>query len=145
MYLLDTNVISELRKAKSGKADKNVVLWANGVSVTSLFISVITVLELKTGVLLVERKDATQGAMLRSWLNMHVLPTFSDRILVIDTAIAQCCAKLHVPNPRSDRDSIIAATALLHRMKVVTRNVNDFEPTDVDILNPWEFDESASK
>ncbi len=139
MYLLDTNVISELRKAKSAKADKNVVTWANSVSATRLFLSVITVLELETGVLLVERRDPSQGAMLRSWLNSHVLPAFSDRILVVDTAVAQRCAKLHVPNPRSDRDAIIAATAIIHDMTVVTRNVDDFKPTGVDILNPWEF------
>ena len=99
MYLLDTNVISELRKAKSGKADNNVVNWANSVSATRLFLSVITVLELETGILLMERRDPAQGAVLRSWLNAHVLPTFSDRILVVDTAVVQRCAKLHVPDP----------------------------------------------
>ncbi len=137
MYLLDTNVISELRKAKSGKADKNVVAWANGVSATSLFLSVITILEIETGVLLVERRDVTQGSVLRSWINDYVLPAFSGRIIAVDTAVAQCCAKLHVPDPRSDRDAIIAATALVHGMTVVTRNVDDFEPTEVDLFNPW--------
>lgn len=138
MYLLDTNVISELRKAKSGKANKNVVTWANSVSATRLFVSVITVLELETGILLVERRDPAQGAVLRSWLNSHVLPAFCDRILVVDTAVAQRCAKLHVPDPRSDRDAIIAATALVHDMTVVTRNIDDFAPSSVDILNPWQ-------
>jgi predicted nucleic acid-binding protein len=137
MYLLDTNVISELRKAKSGKADKNVEAWANSVSVSHLFVSVITILEIETGVLLIERKDAVQGAVLRSWLNAHVLPAFSDRILVVDTAVAQCCAKLHVPDPQSDRDAIIAATAIVHGMTVVTRNVDDFKSSGVEILNPW--------
>ncbi|MEJ1353859.1 MAG: type II toxin-antitoxin system VapC family toxin [Candidatus Sedimenticola sp. (ex Thyasira tokunagai)] len=139
MYLLDTNVISELRKAKTAKADKNVVTWAESVSATRLFLSVITILELETGILLVERRDPRQGAMLRSWINTHVLPAFSDRILVVDTAVAQRCAKLHVPDPRSDRDAIIAATAMVHDMTVVTRNVDDFISTSVDILNPWEF------
>ncbi len=137
MYLLDTNVISELRKAKSGKADKNVVAWANGVSASGLFLSVITILEIETGMLLVERRDAAQGAILRSWINAHVLPAFSDRIIAVDTAVAQCCAKLHVPDPRSDRDAIIAATAIVHGMIVVTRNVEDFKPTGVDLFNPW--------
>ena len=137
MYLLDTNVVSELRKAKSGKADKNVEAWANSVSASGLYLSVITVLELETGILLVERRDSAQGAILRSWLNTHVLPAFSDRILVVDTAIAQRCAKLHVPDPRSDRDAIIAATALVHGMTVVTRNVDDFKATGVEIINPW--------
>jgi predicted nucleic acid-binding protein len=139
MYLLDTNIISELRKAKSGKCDKNVVAWANSVSATNLFTSVITILELEIGILSLERRDPAQGAILRSWLNSHVLLAFSERILVIDTAVAQSCTKLHVPNFCSDRDSIIAATALVHGMTVVTRNVNDFEPTGVDILNPWKF------
>lgn len=138
MYLLDTNVISELRKAKSGKADRNVVAWANSVSASSLFLSVITVLELKTGILLVDRRDSTQGAVLRTWLDSHVLPTFSDRILVVDTPVAQRCAKLHVPDPRSDRDAIIAATALVHDMVVVTRNSSNFIPTGVELLNPWQ-------
>jgi predicted nucleic acid-binding protein len=138
MYLLDTNVVSELRKAKSDKADKNVVSWANSVPVTSLFLSVISILEIETGLLLVERRDPLQGAVLRSWLNAHVLPAFSERILVVDTAVALCCAKLHVPDPSSDRDAIIAATALVHGMTVVTRNIDDFKPTGVEILNPWE-------
>ena len=141
MYLLDTHIISEPRKAKSGKSDKNVIRWANSVSATTLFLSVITILELETGVLLAERRDPQQGAILRSWLNTHVLPAFSDRIIAIDVAIAQRCAKLHVPNPRSDRDAIIAASALVHGMTVVTRNVEDFEPTGAEILNPWEFKE----
>jgi toxin FitB len=137
MFLLDTNVISELRKAKSGKADSNVVAWASSVSAARLYISVITILELETGVLLVERRDPSQGAVLRSWLNTHVLPAFSERIIAVDTAIAQRCAKLHVPDPRSDRDAIIAATALVHGMTVVTRNTEDFVQTGAVLLNPW--------
>ncbi|NRA87921.1 MAG: type II toxin-antitoxin system VapC family toxin [Rhizobiales bacterium] len=139
MYILDTNVISELRKAKSGKADKNVISWANSVSASRLFLSVITILELETGILLVERRDSLQGRVLRSWFNEHVLPIFSDRVLNMDTTIAQCCAKLHVPDPRSDRDAIIAATAIVHDMTVVTRNVTDFPKKGIKILNPWEF------
>jgi predicted nucleic acid-binding protein len=137
MYLLDTNVVSELRKAKSGKADKNVKAWAESVSVTSLFLSSITILELETGILLIERRDSIQGATLRTWLDSHVLPAFSGRILPVDVVVAQRCAKLHVPDPRADRDSLIAATALVHGMTVVTRNVADFEPTGVEIFNPW--------
>ena len=137
MYLLDTNVVSELRKAKTGKIDKNIMAWAGSVSAQSLFLSAITIMELETGVLLIERRDPTQGAILSSWLDTHVLPAFTDRILPVDTAVAQCCAKLHVPDPRSDRDALIAATAFVHGMTVVTRNVDDFVATKVDILNPW--------
>lgn len=138
MYLLDTHVVSELRKAKAGKADQNVRAWAESVSAASLFLSVVTILELETGILLVERRDPSQGAVLRAWLDGHVLPAFSGRILAVDTAVAQRCAKLHVPDPRSDRDALMAATALVHGMTVVTRNVADFAPTGVEILNPWE-------
>jgi predicted nucleic acid-binding protein len=138
MYLLDTNVISELRKAGSGKADKNVLAWADNVSASKLYLSVITILELETGILLIERRDKSQGALLRTWLGTHVLPAFSERIIVIDTAIAQACAKLHVPDPRSDRDAMIAATAMVHGMVVVTRNIADFVPTGVKTINPWQ-------
>ena len=137
MYLLDTNVVSELRKAKSGKADANVVSWAAPVPVPSLFLSAISILELETGVLLIERRDAAQGKVLRIWLEQHVLPAFEDRIFPVDTAVARRCATLHVPDRRSDRDALIAATALVHGMTVVTRNVADFASIDVPVLNPW--------
>ena len=137
MYLLDTNTVSELRKAKTDKIDKNVQAWANHVSTTTLFISVITVLELELGILLLERRDNQQGAILRTWLHDHVLPAFSGRILDIDTTVARRCAALHVPDRRSDRDALIAATAIVHGMTVVTRNVSDFRPTGAEIFNPW--------
>lgn len=137
MYLLDTNVISELRKAKAGKADPKVVAWAERIPAPSLFLSVITLLELETGLLLIERRDLLQGAILRRWLETQVIPAFSERILPVDTPVARRCARLHVPDPRSDRDALIAATALVHNLMVVTRNVADFEPTGVRIMNPW--------
>lgn len=137
MFILDTNVVSELRKAKAGKADRNVAAWAASVPANSLFLSAITILELETGVLQVERRDPTQGAILRSWLDDHVLPAFAERVLPVDTAVAQRCAKLHVPDPRSDRDALIAATGLVHGMTVVTRNLADFEATGVRLINPW--------
>jgi len=137
MYLLDTNVVSELRRAKTGKADRNVLSWAKSVAASRLFLSVISVLELEIGILLIERRDAHQGALLRSWMEENVLPTFDGRILAVDTSVAQRCAALHVPDPRSDRDALIAATALVHGMTVVTRNTGDFESTGVAVLNPW--------
>jgi len=136
MYILDTNVVSELRKAK--KADRNVRKWAHPLPAASLYISVIAVLELEIGVLLIERRDQQQGRILRAWMDMHVLPTFSGRILAIDTDVAQRCAMLHVPNPRFDRDALIAATALVHGLTVATRNVADFDRMGVGVLNPWE-------
>ena len=135
MYILDTNVVSELRKAK--KADQNVTKWAQPLPSATLYISVISLLELEIGILLVERRDKEQGAILRAWMNRHVLPTFSGRILAIDTTVAQRCAALHVPNPRSDRDALIAATAIVHGLTIATRNLADFEGMGVDVLNPW--------
>ncbi|MFZ1547322.1 MAG: type II toxin-antitoxin system VapC family toxin [Candidatus Nitrotoga sp.] len=138
MYLLDTNVVSELRKAKAGKADKNVIAWAASVSTNSLFLSVITILELEIGIQLVERRDPTQGTLLRAWQEGQVLLTFSGRILPVDVLVAQRCAKLHVPDPCSDRDALIAATALVHGMTMITRNIADFQATGVELLNPWD-------
>lgn len=138
MYVLDTNVVSELRKVRLGKADLNVAAWAQSVDAADLFVSAITILELELGVLSIERKDATQGTLLRYWLEQHVLPEFSGRTLPVDTAVAQRCARLHVPDKRSERDALIAATALVHGMTVITRNVADFLPTGVAIINPWE-------
>jgi predicted nucleic acid-binding protein len=137
MFVLDTNVISELRKARSGKADANVAAWAATMVPGSLSISAITVMKLETGVPVVERRDARQGAILRTWLDDQVLPAFAGRVLPVDQAVAQRCASLHVPAPRADRDALIAATALVHGMRVVTRNVADFEPTGVALINPW--------
>lgn len=137
MYLLDTNVVSELRKARAGKAHENVAAWAAKAPVASLFVSVITIQELEIGVLLAERRDPPKGAILRTWLEDHVLPTFADRVLPIDTPVARSSAALHVPDPRPVRDALIAATALVHGLTVVTRNVNDFRPTGVELLDPW--------
>ena len=95
-------------------------------------------MELEMGVLGAERRDAPQGAVLRSWLNTHVLPAFAERVIDLDTAIALKCARLHVPNPKSERDAMIAATALVHDLTVVTRNTKDFEATGVTLINPWE-------
>jgi predicted nucleic acid-binding protein len=140
MYLLDTNVVSELRRATAGKADPRVVAWAASVPVASLFLSAITVLELEWGVLRIERRDPAQGALLRAWLEERVLPAFSERMLPVDVAVARRCARLHVPDPRSERDALIAATALTHGLIVVTRNGTDFRPTGVETFDPWTFE-----
>ncbi|WP_434527248.1 type II toxin-antitoxin system VapC family toxin [Photorhabdus asymbiotica] len=137
MFVLDTNVVSELRKVRVGKANAGVAAWAEGVDAAELFLSAITIMELETGILQIERRDITQGALLRSWFDHHVMPEFTGRILPVDIAVAQRCARLHVPDPSSERDALIAATALVHGMTVVTRNVIDFELTGVPILNPW--------
>ena len=137
MFVLDTNVVSELRKAKAGKANPKVTAWAAKVPAASLYLSAITVLELETGVLLLERRDATQGAVMRAWLDGYVMPAFAGRILPVDAAVALRCARLHVPDRLSERDALIAATALVHGMTVVTRNGADFKASDVSLFDPW--------
>ncbi|ANH97544.1 twitching motility protein PilT [Pseudomonas koreensis] len=135
MYLLDTNVISELRKPQ---ADANVVSWAKGVIAPRLYISAITLKELETGVLRMERRDPAQGKLLRRWLTRHVMPAFESRILPVDAAVALRCASLHVPDLANESDALIAATALVHGLTLVTRNVGDFQSSGVALINPWE-------
>ncbi|WP_084782585.1 type II toxin-antitoxin system VapC family toxin [Roseivivax halodurans] len=136
-YLLDTNIISELRKVGDGRADPNVTRWIGHQDAGSLYISALTVMELEIGVLRIERRDTGQGARLRSWLEERVLPEFANRTLPIDSAVARRCARLHVPDQKSDRDALIAATALVHGMHVVTRNARDFSATHVSLVDPW--------
>jgi len=143
MFLLDTNVISELRKARAGKANHNVTAWVGTIPAGSLFLSVIVIQELEIGVLLAERHDPAKGAILRRWLDNYVPPSFSGRILPIDTTVARRSAALHVPHLRPVRDGLIAATALVHGMTVVTRNLADFVPTSVPLLNPWQASPSS--
>jgi predicted nucleic acid-binding protein len=143
MYLLDTNVISELRKASrthplSAKIDSRVEAWVKSVSPSDLYISVVVILELERGFHLLERRDPAQAALIRSWVRNRILPSFEEHILAVDLAVAQRCAALQIPNPIEYRDSLIAATALVHGMTVVTRNVDHFKPTGVALMNPWE-------
>lgn len=135
MYLLDMNVISALRR--SDRADPRLIEWASSVPASRFYLSVISILEIEHGVLLKLRKDQKQGAILRTWFNDEVLPRFEGRILPIDVDVTLQCAKLHVPDPQPERDALIAATALVHKLTVVTRNVSDFAPTGVHVLNPW--------
>ncbi len=139
-YVLDTNVVSELRKAGAGKANANVSAWIANVDTSALFLSAITVMELEIGIQRAERKDPRQGIVLRAWMNGRVMPTFAAQVLPIDVKIARRCAALHVPDRRSERDALIAATALVHGMIVVTRNVADFTPLGTPLLNPWSSD-----
>ncbi|WP_449426326.1 PIN domain-containing protein [Rhodanobacter lindaniclasticus] len=138
MYLLDTNVVSELHKAIRGKGDARVTAWLARMDLSACFLSTITLMELEVGVLRMERRDAAQGGLLRAWLDRRVVPEFAGRLLTVDEAVARRCAQLHVPDPRPERDALIAATALVHGMTVVTHDVSDFASTGVTLFNPWQ-------
>lgn len=144
VYLLDTNVVSELRKVSMGRAHPGVAAWAHSVAAEDLYVAVITLQEIAIGVQLTERRDPAQGQRLRAWFEERVLPAFDARVLVVDIAVALRSAGLHVPDPSPVRDGLIAATALVHGMTVVTRNTADFTPSGVAVLNPWEFESPST-
>ena len=138
MFLVDTNVVSELRRHATGRADPRVVAWARAVPLAVQFVSAVTLAELEVGVLRIERRDRRQGAALRRWFDEDVRPAFADRVLPVDAAVARRAAALHVPDPAPSHDALIAATALVHGLTVVTRDVADFVRFDgVRVLDPW--------
>jgi predicted nucleic acid-binding protein len=137
MFLLDTNVVSELRKSHT-RIDANVARWAKSVDPELLYVSAITILELEIGILQIQRRDAAQAESLRRWMEEQVLGVFRNRIVPFDWEAALRCAEMHVPDPLPNRDSIIAATALVRELTVVTRNLRDFERTGAKLLNPWD-------
>lgn len=137
-YLLDTNVVSELRKVGDAKADANVIRWVSAQDSSDLFISAITILEIERGILSLQRRDHSQGALLRKWMDERVRPGFEGRILPIDDAVATRCAYLHVPDRRNEADALIGSTALVHNLTVVTRNVRDFDGTGAIVVDPWQ-------
>lgn len=138
MLILDTNVVSEYRKVANGKADLRFIEWQKQILPSQLYISAITIMELEIGILKIARKDVIQGRILRHWFEYKVVPSFEERILAIDTKVALVCGQLHIPDPRAERDALIAATAITHGMKVVTRNIADFKNMGVILINPWD-------
>ena len=134
--LVDTNVVSELRRRQ--RAAQSVVAWSERIDAADLHLSVVSLLELERGALLVARRDAAQGGALSQWIEGQVIPSFGGRLLPVDVAVARRAARLHVPDPRPDRDALIGATALVHRLTLATRNVRDFASMGVPIVNPWE-------
>ena len=137
-FVLDTNVISELRKGS--RADAHVVAWVDNHDFNAFYISVITLFELEMGVRRKERSDPVQGKALRQWLDRLREDVFVERILPISTQTALINASLNVPDLHQSADSWIAATAIEHNMAVVTRNVKDFHAIDVEVINPWRLE-----
>lgn len=135
MYLLDTNVISAFRRP-----DRLPDLGGTVDAGDFFLSSAITIQEIEQGILAKSRSDAAQGAILRAWFGNDVLSAFEEHILPFDARIARKCAALHVPDPRPERNAMIAATAIIHGLTVVTRNVADFEKLQVKLLDPWAFD-----
>jgi toxin FitB len=138
MFLIDTNVISESRKVNARRAAPQVTEWLRATDPITTFISAMTIFELELGIMRVVRRDPVQGGQLRGWLDRVVKPTFAGRILPMDERVAATCAAMHVPDPASERDAWIAATALVHSLTVVTRNIGDFQSTGVKLFNPWD-------
>lgn len=137
MYLLDTNVISEIRKVNAGKANAGVTQWTKKTSQSLMYVSVISLMEIEQGILRLERKDTVQACLLKDWFHNIVLPSFDNNVVNIDKNIALTCATLHVPDQKPANDSLIAATALIHDLTLVTRNTKDFEQTGVKLFNPF--------
>lgn len=137
MFLLDTNVVSELRKASTGRIDANVLRWSHSVPPALCHVSAMSILELEIGVRQMERRDARQGEALRQWMDGTVFPFFSERILSVDLAVVLRLAEMSVPDRQPERDGLIGATAYVHNMVLITRNVVDFEGAGIRILNPW--------
>jgi toxin FitB len=138
MYLLDTNIISESRKLGSARIDRNAAQWLNQIDVEVTFVSAMTMFELERGVRQMERRDAQQGVVLRRWLNDQIMTTYEQRTLPLSRAVALICAGLHIPDPKSERDAWIAATAIDAGLILVSRNVSDFANTGVEVINPFE-------
>jgi predicted nucleic acid-binding protein len=136
-FLVDTNVISELRRRD--RAHPSVKAWFQTHPVDDLFLSVISLMELENGILRLPSNDRQHRQQLRSWLDGQIRPQFSERLLPIDEAVALKCATFNLAERTSLADFLIAATALVHDLVVVTRNVRHFEPTGVRIFDPWTY------
>lgn len=140
MYLLDTSIVSELRHARAGQTDAGLTRWAAGIDTQNLFISALSLMELEAAVMQAERRDKVAAAGLRGWLDHQVMKAFDARILPIDAAVSRRCAHLAIGDTR---DALLAATALVHGLTLVTRNVAAYRPGRVKLFNPWGYHPDA--
>ena len=132
-FLLDTNVISEIRRGR----DENVRAWIESVQDTDLYLSVLTIGEIRKGIELLQDRDPAQAEVFDNWLGeLHA--RFAERILPIDARVAEEWGRLNAAATRNSIDSLIAATAAVHQLAVVTRNTGDFDGCGVPLLNPWQ-------
>ena len=138
MYLLDTNIIFELKKLDSGKIHPQVQRWAYSINLMQTKISVVSITEIRTGILSLARKEQAQAASLDNWFTNRLLPAYRTRTLSVDTEVALICAQLHIPTKRPINDAYIAATAIAHNLTPVTRNVRDFQGLPLMLENPFE-------
>ena len=138
MYLLDTNIISELKKLDSGKIHPQVQRWAYSINLMQTKISVVSITEIRTGILSLARKDQAQAASLDNWFTNRLLPAYRTKTLPVDTKVALIYAQLNVPNKRPINDAYIAATAIAHKLKLVTRDIQDFQGMPITLENPFE-------
>lgn len=137
MYLLDTNIVSELRKAEKGRADAQVLQWFSCIKIQHAYLSVISLAEIQTGILLLARRDEQAAAILQDWLKMRLLPEFAQRILPLDVQAALLSAQFHVPDKSPLNDAYIAATAKTHGLTLVTRHVRDFAGLGIEVFDPF--------
>jgi predicted nucleic acid-binding protein len=136
LFLLDTNVVSELRKA--ARCDARVAAWQAAQNPQACFLSAITLLEIRLGIELARKRDRKQAEVWEAWLEQRVKPGFAGRILPVDHKVAEMCGRMHAERPGSFRDGLILATAVVHEVTVVTRNVKDFSGSGVRVINPWD-------
>ena len=138
MYLLDTNIISELKKLDSGKIHPQVQRWAYSINLMQTKVSVVSIIEIRTGILSLARKGQAQAASFDNWFTNRLLPAYRTRTLSVDTEVALICAQLHIPTKRPINDAYIAATAIAHNLTPVTRNMRDFQGLPLMLENPFE-------
>jgi predicted nucleic acid-binding protein len=133
-YVLDTNVVSALRVIGANPA---VHAWARSVPASDLYITAFTVAQIERGVTKKEKKDPSQGAVLRQWLERQVLPSLAGRVLPFDVDAAHVLARFDVPERAPLDDALIGAVAAANGMVMVTRNTKHFSPLGIQVLNPW--------